>query len=239
MLRLALSCVIAGGVLTAATHAGSVTIEAGTSGALTIHSAPILGVFGTDTPFFTSGALNTVHDALHDGGISTDGVITILFAHTDHGFPLMTLVDDDAIGGIELPGSILGVDSTVTGGSSTFIGDGLELFEYEAGSGGSQMMTELFIRDSDHRGDAIAWAGLGFGDEGHFDFVDIAGSGMDGEQAFQFVTFTGEEWEIAGSGSWTGHHFSMSFAVIPLPPAVMLGAAGLAGVLLGRRRRRG
>jgi hypothetical protein len=230
--------------LAGAVQAGTVVVD-GLGGAVSMQSKEIAGVFGASSPSFTRDALGAIHDDLHAGGITTDGLVTFILADTDAGLAFVTLVDDDTIGdGAAEYDSQLGMTTTAPDTGVRFINDvadDIDLF-YEPGNGTKTAAGE-FTWDSTRYGDGFAWAELEEGDFVSFNFTKDGSEyasfpGLESEDTFQFLSWNGEAWEVLATGEFSvNDQFAFSFTVIPLPAPVAMGLAGLVGVGVIRRRR--
>jgi hypothetical protein len=230
--------------IAASAQAGTVAIEAAGIGSFMINSGAVPGVFGAESPWFTDDALDLMHNSLHADGVTTDGMVTIVLANTDHGLSLMALVDDNTVGGCPWWHSHLTLESTVESDAAVFINDAGcfgDHWECED-NGDSQTAWGSFWWADERFGDAMAWGGLEEGDEGCFDFSCSFGGGLAPCDPFQFVSWNGSAWEVVAVGDFDLDRccgeFSFCFTVIPLPQAAGLGLMGLLGVATLRKLRR-
>lgn len=224
-------------------HAASVIVEGSSIGSVTLQAGTMYEAFGgSPIPHhFTTSSLTAIHNTLNSSGINTNGVVTFLLAETSAGLSFMALIDHETGSGLSLPDSLLGMHSEAPSGSGYFINGLLDFISVH--DNGTTIEAEgAFIWDSDYHGDAVAWAGLSEGDSGTFNFGSIKGllstfNGLDKSDTFQFLTFGENGWEVAALGSFVNGAFGFSFQVVPIPPAALVGAAGLVGVIVVRRRR--
>jgi hypothetical protein len=212
-------------------------------------SHEIRRVFRADSPLYTKRALDRTHRALHDCGITTDGFVTFVLAETDHGLSFITLVDDNTVGakGTRAPfDSQMLVTSTADQLNQGWVNDRQQDIQQVVDEeSGARTAFGLFTWRSPKRGDAFAWSNVRVGQEMSFDF-DLDGPqhdsypGLKSQKTFQFVTWDGECWDIIYTGDFDGGgHFEFELTVVPLPPALLLGAAGLAmAAVVSRRMRR-
>ena len=226
-------------------HAGSVTLDSSSLGSVSLNSGTLNNVFGNDPSNFTWSALKKAHNQLNNAGISTEGVVTIVLADTDAGLSLMALVDDENGPPGDGKDTKLNITSNAPSDAMVFInsvGDDAEVTD----DGDIVTGSQEFFWDSENRGDAIAWAGLGEGDNGSFSFEFVGGEngsfpGLNQSNTFQFVSFGANGWEVVATSSFLdgvfGFDFAFSGSVVPVPPAVLLGFVGLAGVAFVRRLR--
>jgi hypothetical protein len=225
--------------------AGTVTVDSSSLGSITLNSGTLNNVFGNNPTKFTWQALKKAHNQLNNAGISTEGMVTIVLADTDAGLSLLALVDDENGPPGNGKDTTLSVNADAPSDSMVFVNSLAD--EADISDDGSSMNVDMdFFWDSEKRGDAVAWAGLGQGDEGDFSFEVVAGEdgtfqGLNESNTFQFVSFGANGWEVVANGSFLegvfGFDFAFSGSVVPIPPAALLGFAGLAGVALLRRSR--
>ena len=225
--------------------AGSVTIQSSSRGSISLNSGTLNNVFNSQPNNFTAGALKKAHNQLNNAGISTEGMVTIVLADTDAGLSLMTLIDDENGPPGNGKDTKLNVTSSAPSDAMAFvnsIGDNGTVNDDGETISGSQE----FFWDAENRGDAIAWAGLGEGDNGNFSFEVVDGEdgtfpGLNESGTFQFVSFGANGWEVVATSDFLDGMFDFDFSfsgvVVPLPPALLLGLAGLAGVAFVRRLR--
>lgn len=215
-------------------------------------SANMPGAISNPESHFLSGPeLRELHTSLNAAGISTDGVVTFILAQTDAGLSMFALVDNNAISGAGAIDAMLGMSSTTVASAGLVMNDlGTDLTGYSNG-GSTQTVFGDYFWHPDGGADGMAWTGLQYGDTGTFDFTAYMGdggetaannttfAGLNASDTFQFITWTGSTWDSVMSGSFDdGGSFSFAFAIVPLPPALMLGIAGIGAVTVVRRRRK-
>ena len=203
-------------------------------------------VFGNAaTGNFTTTALGSVHSVLNTAGVVTANWITVIAGHVDTNndqvadeTALFWLVDNQIAAGGASPDSTIDFQSGInkSSGTAAWINDVGDAITVDNDATIFDKVAEgTFGWDNNGFGDAFAWSGLGVGDTGNFRFNNVNWTGF---QGIQFVTYN------AGSNSWTvldqftgsGATQQFSFTVIPVPPAALLGLAGIAGVGVLRRR---
>lgn len=226
---------------------GQVHINAGGE-VFGMRSGGIEGVFAAESPLFSKSALNATHRALHDCGITTDGFVTFVLAETDHGLSFLSLVDDNTLGADDAKAkfdSQMRMHSVANASNQRWVNDRQqdiqETFDEESGA---RTAFGMFTWKSTKRGDAFAWSNLELDQQMTFEF-DLDGPrftthpGLRTENPFQFVSWNGQCWDIIYSGEFDGNgNFDFNLTVIPLPPAALLGLAGLGIASVVSRRWR-
>lgn len=213
-----------------------------------MESNTIPGVFKAGAPLYRRKALDKTHRALHDCGITTDALVTFVLADTDAGLSFISLVDDNTMGPASMRAkfdSQMRLTTEANRTNRSWVNDRQQdIQETIDEESGARTAFGLFTWKSTKRGDAFAWSGLEVDQEMSFDF------GIDGPRfpthpgltpvnAFQFVSWDGGCWEVVSTGAFDENGgFDFTLTVVPLPPAVLLGAAGLGMVVLVSRRRR-
>ena len=226
-----------------AVHAGTVTVDA-LGGPVQMNSTSISGVFGNASPVLTNSALSAIHGSLNSDGVSTASKVTFVLLDTDAGLSFVTLVDNNPNSeGAGAGDSSMGMSSTASSLNQEFINDqGSDITTLIDPGFGLQTAAGDFNWDSDNEGDGFAWANLAIGDSATFNFAKYLGDsptspGLSDVDTFQFVSFSGESWEVVSVGSWTENsQFAFSYTVVPLPAAFGVGLAGLVLVALRPRR---
>ena len=200
--------VVVGLCFAGAAHAGSIIVDA-LGGPVTLRSGDLSGLFASAAPHYWGGSeLQSVHQSLQADGITTNGFVTFLLADTADGLGFLTLVDDNTVPGSAGAYSNLGMSTTGPSSANYFIND------------------------------AFAWTGLAEGDGFTFNFTEMTGDALASVDTFQFVTWNGQAWEVVSTAEFNPEgQFAFSFTVVPLPAPVLMGLAGLAGVIAFRRRR--
>ena len=221
-----------------AAHAG--TIQVDTFGeTLYLNSGPVTNLFGGTQHSFAASLLQDVHHDLHQSGINTDGVITVLLADTDSGLSLMALFDDNTSPLPSRSYSSIDMSSTAPTTSRYYVNDMNDPMVMAMGTGFQTANAAFQWRDN--RGDAFAWTNLHAGDELTFGFDSVEGEALSDDFAFQFVNWTGQGWEIVGTGEFfqgeDDKQYFFAASVVPLPAPVLLGLAGLGVVAFARRRK--
>jgi MYXO-CTERM domain-containing protein len=224
-----------------AAHAESVTIDGLSGNPFTLEArtmaklVPPGGVIG-DTK------LAKLHAKLNDAGIKTNGKVTFILAQTNlGGLSFVTLVDKKkANPSGNSSQSSLFMQTEATSGVGVIQGSDSDLGA-ATNESGLQSVDGNFQWNSNGTGDAFAWTDLNHGDGASFQFAANSDDpatfpGLKDLNTFQFVTWTGNGWQVVKAGSFSDGTFSFSFAVAPVPPAAVLGLAGLAGVAAVRRR---
>ena len=222
-------------------NAGSLTIDGLSGSPLTLESRTMAklvspgGVIG-------DSKLAKLHAKLNDAGIKTNGKVTFILAQTNlGGLSLVTLVDKQKANpsGTSSASSLF-MEAEVTSGVGMIQGSDAN-FGATANDGATQSVDGSFQWNSNGTGDAFAWTNLTHGDGGSFHFAannddPSTFPGLKDLNTFQFVTWTGSGWQVIKLGNFSDGAFSFSFAVAPVPPAALLGLAGLAGMVAIRRR---
>ena len=214
-----------------------------------MNSSEIRRVFRADSPLYTRRALDRTHRALHDCGVTTDTFVTFVLADTDEGLSFISLVDDNTVGPKSMKAkfdSQMRMTTVANLSNQSWVNDRQqdiqESFDEQSGA---RTAFGMFTWKSTKRGDAFAWSNLEVDQEMSFDF-DLDGPrfssypGLTAQNTFQFVSWDGECWEVIYTGFFDENgHFDFNFTVIPLPPAVLIGAAGLGivAVVSGRRKK--
>ena len=234
--------VIGGLGVAGAAHAGSVIIDA-VGGPIIIRSGDLPGLFTAgELHDFTTPENKAVCDALGADGISTDGMVTFLLADTSDGLSFITLVDDAAAPGDPGDPNTFGMSSTAPSSTEYWINDlGYDILTIDDPFGINTTASGTF-EWFDNRGDAFAWSNLQDGDAVTFNFEELEGGALVEWEPFQFVTWNGSAWQVIERAGWTEWvaigQFAFSFVtVVPLPAPLLLGLAGLAGVVVYRRRK--
>lgn len=223
-----------------AAQANTIYID-GLGGEVALSAGNLTNVLGSGAPAFTTLQLAAVHASIQSSGVNTDGVVTFLLAYTGSGLTFMTLVDDQNAqteGPVTM--SHLGMTSTAPATAQHWINDYPNDIQTLINPFGiTQTAAGQFNWNGEHAGDGFAWSNLEEGDGLTFNFSDMGGSALNNGSAFQFLTWTGNQWQIVSTGSFseTGQ-FAFSAVVVPLPAPVLMGIAGLAGVAVLSRRRR-
>ena len=224
--------------LAATAHAESVLIDV-QGGPITLHSGNLTSIFASSSAHdFTSSDLSDVHSALQADGVNTDGLVTFLLADTADGLGFFALMDDFNQGGGACTYSSIGFSSTGPLSADYWI-NSLANDDINVSTFGPTITAGGTFQWDDNRGDAFAWTELQGGDGVTFNFSELEGEALLAQEAFQFVTWNGDAWEVINVAGWSQEgQFAFSFiTLVPLPAPLMLGLAGLAGVAIIRRRR--
>jgi hypothetical protein len=219
-------------------HAGSINLTTGDD-SFVLQSGPLTGMFGGPADAdFSNDDMNSVHQMLHSAGISTDGLITLMLADTADGLGFVALLDDPTQTASGPDRTYLDMESMATDTTNYWINDSWQDVSNRSASGGNMYLDGTF-EWLDRRGaDAFAWTNLTHDDEVTFSFDLMDGNGFPGEDAFQFLTWGDNGWEIVELAGFDGHgNFAFAFTVVPLPAPVLMGLMGLTGVAAMRRRR--
>jgi hypothetical protein len=232
-------------VLAAPALAGSIVLDM-QGGAVEIQSGPMLGLFDGVAPHtYTNPQLIATHEALHADGISTENVVTFVLADTADGLGFLVLMDDKTADGDNPENTYLGMSTSAPSSTDYYVNDMNTPHDDDVNVsdpfGVTTTVNATFGWMTGQGGDAFAWTNLQEGDASTFNFSQIDDNrSLAGATSFQFVTFTGNGWEVIETANWTDdNQFAFSFVVgvVPLPAPVFLGLAGLAGVIIARRRR--
>ena len=230
--------VVVGLCFAGAAHAGSIIVDA-LGGPVTLRSGDLSGLFASAAPHYWGGSeLQSVHQSLHADGVTTDGFVTFMLADTADGLGFLTLVDDNTVPGSAGAYSNLGMSTTGPSSANYFIND--LTTENMTVSDPFGVNTTVFgdFEWNNDGGDAFAWTGLAEGDGFTFNFTEMTGDALASVDTFQFVTWNGQAWEVVSTAEFNPEgQFAFSFTVVPLPAPVLMGLAGLAGVIAFRRRR--
>lgn len=235
-------------VLAASSVAAADTLNiTGDAGTFDIDAAPIdQFVFGNSSPgSFNNQSLEQLHDRITAAnGIETDGKVTFIAGNvtgtTGPELAFFTLIDRE-FGSFSALDSSLGFESRVSSEDAmdwrNETGDAVSVgADPDDGNGFEQRAAGAFAWDKDGKGDAFAWSGLEAGDSGDVTLSESGDDQLTGRLTeYQVLTWTGQAWEVAASGSF-GDGFNVQFAVVPLPLAAWIGIAGLAGAGVARRR---
>ncbi len=203
-------------------------------------------VFGNAVPGnFTMPALRSVHTILNAGGITTDNWITVVAGFVDTNnddvadeTALFWLIDDQ----LNLPagGSISEIEFqsgiNKTSGTAAWINDlGDNITVDDSAPGFDKIAYGDFRWFDVGFGDGFAWSGLATNDTGNFRFLNPSWTGFEG---IQFVSYdaTSNSWSVLEQFTGSDALQQFSFTVIPLPPAALMGLAGIAGLGVLRRR---
>ena len=201
-----------------------------------LNSHSIEGLFNNSSPFFTTDDLASVHSILNNWGIDTDGKITLLPVNTGFGLSFLTLIDEEFGSGDNGTDGVLGLTSTAPSTLSMFINDSdQDDWSLIQPPFGSQTMGSTFVWGSAGSGDGFAWAGLSLGDAFSYSFVGLDGDGgAIGTEAFQFVSWTGNSWDVVSTNGFKTDGSSVfTGMVVPAPGAALV----LTALVVGRRRR--
>jgi hypothetical protein len=220
---------------------GSVVID-GVGSDYAIQSKSVKNLF-TNNGGVSDSKLAKLHQQLKSDGINTNGRVTfVLTTSSSHGLSLVSLVDtqkSDPSG----PSDLSSLEM-----SSFADGDDIDSAQTDSGElnidGNADGVNAFgdFEWNNNGEGDAFAWTGLEHMDNGTFSFSvndndPSTFPGLKQLKTFQFVTWTGSEWKVVKFGNFNNNgSFSFSFAVAPIPPAAVLGFAGLAAMMVARRR---
>ncbi len=195
-----------------------------------------MNLFNDSSPNFSTSDLASVHSTLNSSGITTDGKITLLPVHTTQGLSFLTLIDREDGGGDIGADTSLGVTSTASNSLGMFINDSAnDTWQLIEPPFGSQTLGATFMWDGATSGDGFAWSNLLQGDNFSYSFVDIDTVGVIDAEAFQFIGWSNDSWDIVSTNSFKADG-SIVFTgmVIPTPPVAIL----LSTFVLGHRRRR-
>lgn len=230
-------------------HALPTTVQIGIGGGdlgLRAHDFSDTVFGGAPLGEFTNDALRSIHGVLNAAGVSTNGWITVIAAMVDTDgvagadqTALLWLVDDEIAGdsGNPVPSTIdFQTGITKASDAAAWINDVRENITVSTDAPGfDKQAFGRFTWLDDRRGDAFAWSGLGTGDTGNFRFLSPQWDGFEG---IQFVSYDAahDSWSVLESFIGSGALQAFSFTVIPLPPALLTGLAGLAGLGVIRRR---
>jgi hypothetical protein len=203
-------------------------------------------VFGNSAPGqFTTAALGTIHATLNGAGITTANWITVVagFVDTNHDqvadeTALFWLIDDQVTFGPSGPDATIDFQSGInkTSGSAAWINDvGDNITVDDSAPGFDKIAYGDFAWDNDGFADGFAWSGLATNDTGNFRFLNPNWTGF---QGIQFVSYdaTSNSWSVLEQITGSGALQQFSFTVISLPPAALMGLAGIAGLGVLRRR---
>jgi hypothetical protein len=199
-------------------------------------------VFGTAKPAWGPGSLASVHNALNDAGIDTDGKVTFVPADTSRGLALLVLIDREVAAP---PPAATGHLQMASSGSSslTYINNLAGTVNMSTAPDGSRMASANFVWNANGGGDAFAWANLQNGDNVAFRFLrPEGGTGLLDSSTFQFVTWGPSGWQLVAipnpdSLFDADGEYDFSGRVVPLPSVVSMGALPLLAGLAIRRRR--
>jgi len=222
--------------------AGSVSIDP-IAGGIVLNSYDLSGsVFGAGQPNWSAASLASVHNSLHASGVTTQGKVTTLLADTDHGLALLILIDDPTASTAGTSDAQIHMASFGNGANLAYINDISGSVIVTPNSPTSRLAIGDFGWDSATAGDGFGWANLAVGNTMTFHFDRITGSplGLDDPNTFQFVTWTGNNWQVVGipsaQASFTdAGEYGFAVTAIPLPAAAPLAAMPLALLTLRRR----
>ena len=249
MIAAAAAAGLAGSAM-ASTLQDTATVD-GLGGAVTMKAFDFSGtVFGGATPpNFTTSSLASMHTLISDD-VETDNKVTFVLglvnadgdgSNDPDSLGFFALVDKE-FGSFSAVNNSIEMFSTASASNVQWIndaGDGLTTTSGQSGATSSG----TFGWDDDGKGDGFAWTNLSGGDfmsfnwfETQFDGSGLFDTNIDG---FQFVSWTGSEFEVVATGDFSSAgQFAFSVTVIPLPPAAFAGLAGLGLAAVARRRFR-
>jgi hypothetical protein len=182
--------------------------------------------------------LDILAATLNEDGIETMGRLSFILASTDAGLSFVGLFDGVPIN--DPSGSVvdhfLGVSSTTTNNTDWFAsGDtGSQTDWYDMGNG-TQLVNAYLGWDHGQTSAAFAWGDVEAAPSGTVNLYDIDLTEF-GSDSIQFLTYQDEQWDIAGTGSFSVlGQYAFSYQFVPAPGAIaLLTIAGLSG----RCRRR-
>ena len=182
--------------------------------------------------------MDDVHDSLHSSGVATDGMITFVLLNTEAGLTFAALIDDPNAAGAGGTSTIY-LTTTAPSSAEWYLNDYPSDFDASFDPYGvTETVAGSYTWFHNSNGDAFAWTGLETGDAVSFNWTLGNAPGL-ANLPFQFVTWNGEGWDVLATEGWTPDcQFAFSFTVVPLPAALLMGAAGLGGVAALRRRRK-
>lgn len=220
--------------------AADMVVIDGIGGGTTLESGAIQDVLGGSNHQMTAEDLAAIQADVHNSGVNTSGRITFLLASTDAGLTFVSLFDGTGLGDPpDNSDSFLGMTSVTNnqayGYANTGTGGGYMQW-FDLGNG-MQMANGQFAWDHEAGGAGFAWGNIEFDDVGTFNFYDLGLDKLAQQNTFQFLTHTGENWEIASFANFTSSgQFAFSYRAVPAPGALaLLAIAGMTG--RGRRRR--
>jgi hypothetical protein len=231
--------------LLAAAHAsaGTITISPA-SGDITLNSGDLSStVFGGSKPAWGPGSLSSVHTALNNAGIDTEGKVTFVAADTSRGLALLVLIDREVAPPPPASTGHLEMASSGNGAGMTYINNIASTVTMTTGPAGLRTASADFQWNVNGGGDAFAWANLQEGNTMSFRFLrPSGGTGLIEPATFQFVTWGQTGWELVSTQSSMAFDqdgtFGFGGRVVPLPSAVAMGALPLMAIGALRRRTR-
>ncbi|MEE2719284.1 MAG: hypothetical protein VX727_05835 [Planctomycetota bacterium] len=187
---------------------------------------------------FSADDLAFMQQELADDAVQTTGRISIILADTGNGLALINLFDGSILPPRGLNDSTLGFNSLAGSGAdrhwNTDSGGTVNWFDF----GLTQMVDGQFEWQSGLSSEGFAWSNLQEGDVGTMSFANL---GLDKlvPDMFQFVTYNGEAWEVAGTADFAdgSSQLNLSFFVTNVPGPAALSLLAMAGVRSRRRRR--
>ena len=212
----------------------------------------------TDNGRIKGAALQSIHREVHNNGQSTDGQITFFLANTNRGLSFFTLIDDNTAvfrNGTSEFDSAVRVTSSANSTANVLLNDRNETKDITAFNqdfnetfatsiNGRQTVGGVATWKGNSRGDALIWTRLRSGDHVTFDIAELRSvfssfAGLDQQDTFKFLNWTGSEWESIYTGGFDDGLFSFGFqvATAPTPTAALLGIGGLLCTSHRRRRR--
>jgi len=233
-----ISSIVAAAVLAPAamTFGDSVIID-GLGGPLVLESAG-MNVLNGEAGELLAEDLDVLHAAIQADGVVTDRAVTFVLLNTGAGLSFMSLIDDSLRGGKDPATTLLDMASTGPSSLDYYINDAADLDGVFDPFGVTQTVSASFSWRQNYASDGFAWANLQEGDSATFNWTLVSGTGLATSTPFRFVTWNGESWEMIATGDFSADdQFAFSFTVVPLPAALLMGAAGLGGLAAMRRRR--
>ncbi len=220
-----------------AANADYVTVNA-SEGSFNMEAGEFDGILSSSNHQFAMSDLDILAATLNEDGIETMGRLSFILASTDAGLSFVGLFDGVPIN--DPSGSVvdhfLGVSSTTTNNTDWFAsGDtGSQTDWYDMGNG-TQLVNAYLGWDHGQTSAAFAWGDVEAAPSGTVNLYDIDLTEF-GSDSIQFLTYQDEQWDIAGTGSFSVlGQYAFSYQFVPAPGAIaLLTIAGLSG----RCRRR-
>ena len=196
------------------------------------------GALDDGIQIFSSQDLSFMQNELQADGINTQGHITMFLAETGDGWSFISLFDGNGGGTPGGNNSFLNFNSATSSEANR---------HWNTDAGGTpqwwdlgnetQLVDGAFEWESGVNSEGFAWSNMDPGMSGTATYVNMGLDQLVPQGMFQFLTWGGDQWEVAHTADFqdADDSLALAFKVIPTPGTIALLA--MAGVVRRRRRR--